>query len=52
MCVTAAGWPVMHEVIDEAREWYWDNRASLPNPDAFATPVTRRLSPDAPSAAN
>lgn len=33
--VGAEGWPVFHEVIEEAKRWYWKNRDLLPNPNAF-----------------
>ncbi len=49
VCVGSHGWPVMHEVIDEARAWYWDNRTRLPNPDAFPALGVRGLGPDAQS---
>lgn len=33
--IGADGWPHLHKVIEEAREWYYMNRHLLPEPDAF-----------------
>ena len=29
------GWPTLGEVMEELRGWYWENRAGLPEPDAY-----------------
>lgn len=28
-------WPHMHEIIEEAKQWYWDNYSLLPNPENY-----------------
>lgn len=33
--ISADGWPLFHEVIEEAERWYWDHRKWIPNPEAF-----------------
>lgn len=30
-------WPLLGEVIQEVQDWYWQNRADLPNPDKYAS---------------
>ena len=34
-------WPTLGEVIQELMDWYYANRDQLPNPDAYAAPLTR-----------
>lgn len=33
--IGAADWPLFHEVIEEAKDWYWANYELLPNPETF-----------------
>ncbi len=33
--IGADNWPHFHEVIEEAKKWYWGNHKLLPNPEAF-----------------
>jgi hypothetical protein len=34
-------WPTLGEVIQELRNWYYENRDELPRPDEYATPLKR-----------
>lgn len=33
--IGAEGWPNLGEVIQELQDWYWNNRAQLPNVDVY-----------------
>lgn len=43
--VGESGWPTLGQVLQEAEDWYWENRDFLPNPDEYASIGVRSGSP-------